>query len=80
MAMHCHLDSETDLGSQAVAGQSQEHCEGARSGWLGRVRPTIPLDTVLLSLKQPARLPFGGERVLTSLRGEAIVIRKVTKE
>lgn len=69
MATHHHLDSETDLGFQAVAGQSQEHCWGARSDWLGRVLPAIPLDTVLLSLKQPACLPIWGERGRKSVKG-----------
>lgn len=69
MATHHHLDSETDLGFQAVAGQSQEHCWGARSDWLGRVLPAIPLDTVLLSLKQPACLPIWGERGIKSMKG-----------
>lgn len=79
MATHHHLDSETDLGFQAVAGQSQEHCWGARSDWLGRVLPAIPLDTVLLSLKQPACLPIWGERGRKSMKGGGNSERKGQK-
>lgn len=80
MATHHHLDSETDLGFQAVAGQSQEHCWGARSAWLGRVLPAIPLDTVLLSLKQPACLPIWGERGIKSTKGGRNSKRKGQKK
>lgn len=80
MATHHHLDSETDLGFQAVAGQSQEHCWGARSAWLGRVLPEIPLDTVLLSLKQPACLPIWGERGIKSTKGGRNSERKGQKK
>lgn len=80
MATHHHLDSETDLGFQAVAGQSQEHCWGARSDWLGRVLPAIPLDTVLLSLKQPACPPIWGERGRKSVKGGGNSERKGQKK